>query len=87
MENLFHRSTQPVVQWLLAFVGACLPIYIVTVGTHWLMGTQELLTTLLPVLGCGTLYCGLYSSALLGAQRRSHQSKEENDEGISARAF
>lgn len=64
MEAAYGSRGAPALRSVRAFAAGCAVMYSLTLGLHLLMGTPELLATVAPVLGLGTIYCGAYSAGL-----------------------
>jgi len=64
MEAAYGDRGAPLLRSVRAFAAGCAVMYALTLGLHLLMGTPELLATVAPVLGLGTLYCAIYSAGL-----------------------
>lgn len=69
MEWLFQLSSQPRLQFSLAFITPCLLIYCTSWGVNVLTGTPEILLTILPGATISTLYTLSYTLTLFKLQR------------------
>ena len=69
MEWAFGNSGPPWGRAARAFLSGCAVMYALTIGVHLLVGTPEIVATVVPVLTLGTIYCAVYSVSLTRLRR------------------
>jgi len=68
VEALVLLSTRPWIQYVTAMLGTYTIIIPVSVGSHWAMGTPEILKTVAPVFGVGFVFLTSYIFGLFKIQ-------------------